>query len=79
MNLKPVAKLDERNRSASKRKKKGDVAMSVDCDVNNFFFQFTANLHLEDACSYIYLFMFFIVIFSLIVTFYLTEPKSRSK
>ena len=74
MKLGPVTKLDKRNTSTSK--KFVDKVMSANCDVIVFFpiyGQFAANLKpIPEAWSIKRK-------FSLIVTFYITEPESRTK
>ena len=74
MKFGPVTKLDKRNNKISKKNQRDIMSVIV---TSLLFFQFTANSeqsgsHIPDAQSVK-------LIFSLIVTFYLTKTESRTK
>ena len=74
MKLRPVTKLDKRNRSTLK--KFDDDVMSANCD-NIAFFRFTANF--QPSGSWIPSVWSIKLAFSLIVTFFLHNLKTELK
>ena len=75
MKLETVTKLDKRNTSTSKKFDR-DI-MSANCYVIVFFFQLITTL--QPSGSWIAEAWSIKLIFSLIATFYLTEPENRTK